>query len=979
MKGLRIGRRRGRGNELPSSPLELALRPALLESRWQVPDRFNFTRDVVEPLAIDPKRRALTFLSSEGIIEHRFFMEIAEGAAVWAVALREHNVRPGDRVIVMSGCTVDWLEAVLGTWKVGGVVVPCSPTTTPSELERLVSSTDAVLVVAERSLEGTIERMGFSTETHLFDEGTKRNSKDVPTGVPSHDSSSRDLAFVVSTTGVGGTRKDVAHTHGSVFATRTPAMHWLDAGRGDAVWCTADSTSPLTMWNTVIGPWSRGSEVVLQHGPFDADERLDLMFRLGPSILCQSPAEYRALAEHPKLERFRSPRLRRLVSTGDFLDPEVVAVFEERWGMSIADGYGQAETNIVVANLADAPVKPGSFGRAMPGSHVAVIDDQGNELPPGVEGDLAVRGRPPTLFAGYWELPEETKSAFLGDWYLTGDVAQVDEEGYFTFVGRAEDVITSSGRTFGPYDVERVLEGHPAISRTAVVGIRDLQRGGHFVRAFVVPKGAAGGSEQLEAELRQFVEQTLPAQQVPREIVFVDALPTVAWKVSRHELRERPLGGRPLWEMPPTTEAEPAPAPKPTPPPLDGEFSPRIETSAAPEPPAALVGEPEQVVLDPVAEQIVEQVFAQPEPIVVEPEPIVVEPVVVEPEPMVVEPEPMVVEPTPVEPPLEVVEPVAEPTPAPAPEPIAAEAAPVVEPQPEPAQNLEPPPGPEPRALPEPLPDPAPVAEAVPEPEPVLPEPVPLTEPEPVVAEAEPEPEPTPEPEPEPPTLIAVPEPEPSPAEAAPAEPEPSDVPAFRVVEPADAPEYVVPEPEEVPPVVVPEPEPEPDLSGPLPEFVREPSPEHEVAPHAEPEPEEEEDLGPLPDYVIDPANPEAARPAPPPPVPEPQPIFEVPRVEAAPEETPSQAAGLYFPPVTAFPTPRAERDDEEEARESRRSRPRPAAEQKAAKRSSQPAEPGDEMGEAGWMAGLSNRLSAYSLSEEEAAPPADADDDETT
>ena len=582
MKGLRIGRRRGRGNELPSSPLELALRPALVDGRWQIPDRFNFTRDVVEALARDPKRRALTFLSSEGIIEHRLFREVAEGATVWALALRERSVSPGDRVVIVAGSTVDWLEAILGTWKVGGVVVPCLPTTTSSQLERVVSNTDAVLVVAERSLEPTIERMGFTPEIHLFDEGAKRNSKDVPVDVPTHDTASRDLAFVVSTSGVGGARKDVAHTHGSAFATRVQAEHWLDVGRGDAVWCTTEATSPLTMWNTVVGPWARGAEIVLQEGTFDADERLDLLFRLGPSILCQSPAEYRVLADHPKLERFRSPRLRRLVSTGDFLDPEVVAVFEERWGMSIADGYSQAETNIVVANLADGAMKPGSFGRALPGHHVAVIDDQGNELPAGIEGDLAVRGRPPTLFAGYWELPEETKSAFLGDWYLTGDVAHVDEEGYFTFVGRAEDVISSGGRAFGPYDVERVLDGHPAIAATAVVGIRDLQRGGHFVRAFVVPRGADGGSEQLEAELRQFVAQTLPNRQVPREIVFVDELPRVGWKVSRHELRDRPLHGRPLWDMPPTTDPETPPTPAP--PPFDGEFSPRSVPLRSPRP-----------------------------------------------------------------------------------------------------------------------------------------------------------------------------------------------------------------------------------------------------------------------------------------------------------------------------------------------------------------------------------------------------------
>ena len=168
MKGLRIGRRRGRGNELASSPLELALRKAHVDGRWQIPDRFNFTRDVVEPLARDPKRRALTYLGSDGVIEHRSFLEVAEGATVRAAGIRERRVGAGDRVIVMAGTTVEWLEAVLGAWKVGAVVVPCAPTTTSSQLERIVSSTDAVLVVAERSLGQTIERMGFSTEAYLF-------------------------------------------------------------------------------------------------------------------------------------------------------------------------------------------------------------------------------------------------------------------------------------------------------------------------------------------------------------------------------------------------------------------------------------------------------------------------------------------------------------------------------------------------------------------------------------------------------------------------------------------------------------------------------------------------------------------------------------------------------------------------------------------------------------------------------------------
>ena len=1063
MKGLRIGRRRERDVEVPLSPLERALRPALVDGRWQVPDTFNFTRDVVEALAHDPKRRALTCLGKDGIIEPRSFHEIAEGAGLWATTLREQGVNPGDRVVVISGMTVDWLEIVLGAVKAGAVVVPCLANVSTAMLELQVSSTDAALVVAERSLEETIERMGFTPDVHLFDEGIKRGKGNVPEKVPTHETHTRDLAFVVPTTGAGGARREVAHTHGSVFATRVQAEHWLDVGRGDAVWCTAETATAQTMWNTVFGPWSRGAEIVLHQGDFDADDRLDLLFRLGPSILCQSPAEFRALAEHPKLERFRSPRLRRLVSYGDYLDQDLIAVFEERWELTIYDGYGQAETNVVVANLPDAPPRPGSIGRALPGHHVAIIDDQGDELPTGIEGDLAIRGRPPTLFAGYWEAAEETKSAYRGDWYVTGDVAYVDEEGYFTYVGRAEDIMASGGRPFGPYEVEHVLRGHDAIAGAAVVGVRDLQRGGHFVRAFVVPRKPDGGTEQLEAELRQFVGQTLPGTQVPREIVFVEELPLAGSKISRHALREQPMTGRPLWEMPPTSEPEVDATPAalaPFPSPLDGEFSPRVENDAAPETPVAVV----EVEVAPVAPPTPET--SPPEPVIVptpsirlpepEPESHVVE--VPEPtvEPQEVEPqrvEPQRVEPQGVEPQRVEPEPEVEPEHVDEHEPIASIAVPaavvVAEALPEPVDEpeVEPEPKPAPVAEPEPVTEPEPVAavaapepplayapaEPAPEPE-VEPEPIvepePELQPEPAIAEAHPEliedlyrvvddvvqpepPEPEPvveaepervqqvELEPEPTALAPEPEPEVEPVQQVEPEPEPIAPeleaslrpdsegesepvhrPEFTVVSDAvltPLPDYVVEHSDEPGVVVIPEPEPEPEL-GPLPEYVVTPGSEpplEAVALHeghdVEPE-DEEKDLGPLPDYVIDPSNPEAHRPPPPAPAVS-EPTVRVTVEIADPNADSSEAVALNFPSVTSFSIRRSGTDGD--GRESRpTAKRRPAADLGKSKRSSETADPGDEGNEVSWMQGLSNRLSAYSLSEDEANPKAESTGD---
>jgi acetyl-CoA synthetase/medium-chain acyl-CoA synthetase len=566
VKRLRIGRRRER--EVPKSPLELAHAPALVDGRWSVPSRFNFARDVVAALAADPKRRALTFLGRDGVIQPRSFVELADGATRWAHVLRERGVQPGDRVVLLLDTNADWLQLVLACFKLGAVASPCSPQLSVEALDVRIAASGPALVVASRACEHELARLPYAPEVHFLGDGYLRRAADTAEDVPAEETAARDLAVLVWTAGTEGGAKPVAHTHGATFAARVAAEHWLDLGPGDAVWCTADAGSAQSLW-TALGAWARRAEVLLSEERLEPLDRLDVLHRLGATVLCQTPAEYRALAEVRELPRFRSPRLRRLVSVGDRLEAEVAAAFEEAWGLTIHEAYGQAETGVVVANGAASRFEHGSLGLPLPGHQVAVVDRQGNELPPGVEGDLALRGRPPTLFAGYWESPEETKDAFRGDWYVTGDVARMDENGFLWFVGRREDVIDGRGVTFGPYGIERALRAHDAVAAAAAVGIRDLERGGHFVRAFVTVRPGVEGSEQLEAELRQFVSDALPEHEIPREIEFVDALPVSAsGSARRADLRARPVAGRPLWDLPPTTEPEPpavAAAPEPTP------------------------------------------------------------------------------------------------------------------------------------------------------------------------------------------------------------------------------------------------------------------------------------------------------------------------------------------------------------------------------------------------------------------------------
>jgi acyl-coenzyme A synthetase/AMP-(fatty) acid ligase len=725
--------RRRRQPEALDGPgrIEAALASAFAEGRWRVPDRFNFVRDVVETLATVPKREAALFVGRDGVIEPRTFLQLSEGAARWATRLREHGVHPGDRIVVLVGRSLDWVEVMLAGMKVGAVTVPCSATLRAEELDARIASTGARLVVAERAAEAELPRAVELPEVVWVDD-FRSLAHGKPLEAPTHDTSSRELAFVLTSSGTASGPRGISHTHAAAFAARVQAEHWLDAAPGDLVWSTEDTGSAFAIWNVLLGPWSRGAAIAVQEGPFDPEERLELVLRLGVTILSQTPAEYRALAETGRLARHRPERLRRLVSSGDHLAPDLVAAFEEAWGLTIHDGYGQAETGIVAGHAPEGGFRSGSIGLPLPGFELAVVDESGNKLPPGIEGDLALRGRPPSLFAGYWDEADETKASFRGDWYVTGDVATADEDGFLWLLGRAQDVITSGGRRFGPTEVELALAGHPAVREAAVVGMRDLERGGHFVRAFVVLNPDVEASDRLVAEIREQVREELPDTQVPREIEFVAELPrTRNGKIQRSELRERPVAG--------TVAAWP-PAPPPT---------WTLEPVAAPEPVAEAPPEPEPE-HEPEPEPVVEVL---PEP-ALEPEPLAE----VLPES---EPEP---------------EPVAEVLSEPKPEPV-------VEVLPEPALE------PEPLAevLPESEPEPEPVAEVLSEPKPepvveVLPEPAPEPEPEPV-AELRPEPPAPVEPEPlpeyivEPPaTPLPVPQPEPEPERDLSAEPLPDYV-----------------------------------------------------------------------------------------------------------------------------------------------------------------------------------------------------------
>jgi len=505
-----------------------------------VPERFNFTRDVIERLAGEHlSRSALSSIDAEGVIERLTFAEIAARSARWSGLLREFGVAPGDRILVSVDKRPDWHEIMLASLKIGAVAVPCSKVLTADDLTRRAHETGPVLVVADESSRGQVAGIRNSPPVLLVDDAATllpRQSAVAPT----HPTSTVDPAFILYTSGTTGEPRAVLHTHGFCSAQAVQAQRWLGAGRHDRVWCTMDLGWSKAIWNVLLGPWSRGAEVVVDEGTFDATERLELIQRLRVTILCQSPDEYRAMGARAEARTALSG-IRRVVSAGERLDPSLVADFHDASGQLIRDGYGQTETTLLVGQLVGSAPRPGTIGVAVPELIVAVIDAHGRTLPPGEEGDLAVFGRPAGLFAGYWNEPDETLAAFRGDWYVTGDRAARDENGYFTLVGRVDDVIASGADRISPLVLERALAEDPAVAEVAVVPTPD-QGEGPGAKAFVVLRPRRRPTDALVQRLQAHGARSAATGVALDGVEFVKELPRTAnGKIRRLALRNREL------------------------------------------------------------------------------------------------------------------------------------------------------------------------------------------------------------------------------------------------------------------------------------------------------------------------------------------------------------------------------------------------------------------------------------------------------
>ncbi|MGI8579235.1 MAG: AMP-binding protein [Solirubrobacteraceae bacterium] len=476
----------------------------------------NFARDVLD--AAPPGARALVELARDGTRREWTYGEISDRAARLAGALAGAGIGRGDVVMTLIGNRPDWVFAMLACFRIGAVVLPCTEQLRTKDLEVRLAAARPALVIADERNRAALEEAGPDAPVWLVPDESLYAGKPAP----ACDLAAEDPCLITFTSGTSGEAKGVLHGQRYLDGQRLQAERWLAPGPGDLVWCTAASGWSKSARNVFIAPWLRGAPALLHDARFDPAERLEIVARERIAVLCMAPTEYRVIAKRAALGPL--PSVRGLVAAGEALNPEVLRVWEEATGVAIRDGYGQTETGQLTGAPLNAPVRPGSMGRALPGVRLWIDD---GEL-------VADPATIPTFFLRYLDEPPVDPAVT----WRTGDRVRQDEDGYFFFEGRGDDVIISAGYRIGPFEVESALVAHPAVAEAAVVAAPDEERGS-VVRAVVVVRDGNAAGDALARELQEHVKAMTAPYKYPRIVDFASELPkTSSGKVRRAALRE---------------------------------------------------------------------------------------------------------------------------------------------------------------------------------------------------------------------------------------------------------------------------------------------------------------------------------------------------------------------------------------------------------------------------------------------------------
>ena len=478
----------------------------------------------------------------------------------FANVLQKLGVRKGDRVFVYMDRIPELYAAAFGTLKAGCIIGPLFSAFGPDAIRDRLENSGAVVLVTTPELRAKVHevRAELPELKHLII-ASHSAPPEVGDGELSWnelmDGASEEFEIVRTepedpavmhyTSGTTGKPKGAVHVHKAVLGHYATGKYVLDLHEDDIYWCTADPGWVTGTSYGMFAPCTNGVQSVIYEGGFSASKWYEVIQKYRVSVWYTAPTAVRMLmkAGGETTKRFDLSSLRYVMSVGEPLNPEAVLWGEQHLGLAIHDNWWQTETgSIMIANYPAMPIRPGSMGRPMPGIEPGIIDEQGNVVPPGTEGDLAIRPGWPSMFRTYWRNEELYDSCFVNGWYITGDRARQDEDGYFWFVGRADDVINTAGHLVGPFEVESALIEHPAVAEAGVIGKPDPVAM-EIVKAFVSLKEGYEPTDQLRREIMRFAREKLGRAVAPREIDFIDSLPkTRSGKIMRRLLKARELG-----------------------------------------------------------------------------------------------------------------------------------------------------------------------------------------------------------------------------------------------------------------------------------------------------------------------------------------------------------------------------------------------------------------------------------------------------
>ncbi|WP_029419171.1 acyl-CoA synthetase MbcS [Bacillus sonorensis] len=513
------------------------------------PEKYN-AMDEIEKFKSVSNKTALIWEDEAGRKAAWTYEMLIDKANQIGSVLTGSGFKKGDKLIVMMPRILETYAVYMAILKAGMVIIPCSEMLRAKDLDYRIKHAGVTGAILYSSFVDSFQDVQAKGELKTFSVGKNQEGwpdlleemeKSDGASFRAADTSRDDIALLSYTSGTTGQPKGVVHTHGWAYAhLRTTASAWLDIRENDLVWATAGPGWQKWVWSPFLAVLGSGATGFVYHGKFRPETYLDLIDRYQINVLCCTPTEYRFMAKVDDLSGYDLSSLHSAVSAGEPLNREVIDTFRKHFRVEVRDGYGQTESTLLVGVLKGMKIKPGSMGKPTPGNIVEIVNKAGEICGAGETGDIGVHLSTPALFKEYYQDPERTLLQRRGDYFITGDKARKDEDGYFWFESRDDDIIISSGYTIGPFEVEDALIKHPLVKECAVVASPDEIRGS-IVKAYVVLREGAG-DESLVKELQNHVKALTAPYKYPREIEFIDQLPkTPSAKIRRFELREREI------------------------------------------------------------------------------------------------------------------------------------------------------------------------------------------------------------------------------------------------------------------------------------------------------------------------------------------------------------------------------------------------------------------------------------------------------